>query len=148
MKRILYSQSETPVKGDYFVIDGNLETNNLSDLSMKAFHIVNSSENWKVLYEDEELKIKKNGNFLSIKSHYKNQDEAGRFLFYIYYIEVNDIEQMLEALREDSKKINKDIAFETVELIERIKKKGNLKKIIVGIFISLIASYIVWEIVK
>lgn len=148
MKRILYSQSETPVKGDYFVIDGNLETNNLSDLSMKAFQIVSSSENWKVLYEDEELKIKKKGNFLSIKSHYKNQDEAGRFLFYIYYIEVNDIEQMLEALREDSKKINKDIAFETVELIERIKKKENIKKIIIGFFISLIISFVVWEIVK
>lgn len=148
MKRILYSQSESPVKDDYFVIDGNLETNNLSDLSMKAFQIVNSSENWKVLYEDEELKIKKKGNFLNIKSHYKNQDEAGRCLFYIYYIEANDIGQMLDALREDSKKIDKEIAFETAELIERIKKKENLKKIIIGIFIAILASYVLWEIVK
>ncbi len=85
---------------------------------------------------------------MSIKSHYTNIDESGRFLFYVYYVESNDIEKMLNYLEEDSKKIKKDIAFETAELIERIKKKGNLKKIIVGIFISLIASYIVWEIVK
>lgn len=148
MKRILYSQSETPVKGDYFVIDGNLETNNVSDLSMKAFQIVNSSENWKVLYEDGQLKIKKKDNFLSIKSNYKNQDEVGRFLFYIYYIESNDVEEMLKYLKEDSLKINKDIAFNAEELITKIRKKENIKKIIIGFFISLIISLVVWEIVK
>jgi hypothetical protein len=147
MKRILYSQSENPIRNDYFVIDGNLETNNVSNLSMEAFQIVNSSENWKVLYMDEELKIKKRGNFLSMKSHYKNQDEAGRFLFYIYYIESNDIGKMLDYLKEDSKKINKDIAFETVKLIEKINKT-NIKKIITGVFLTIIISLVLWEIVK
>lgn len=148
MKRVLFSQNESPIKDDYFVIDGVLEKDNLSDLSIGAFKLINSIENWKIVYEDSELKIQKKGKLLSIKSHYTNIDESGRFLFYVYYVESNDIEKMLNYLEEDSKKIKKDIAFETAELIERIKKKGNLKKIIVGIFISLIASYIVWEIVK
>lgn len=148
MKRILYSQSENPTKNDYFVIDGNLEVDNVSNLSMEAFQIVNSSENWKVLYNDEELKIRKKGNFLSMKSHYKNQDEVGRFLFYIYYVEFNDIEKMLDYLKEDSKKINKDIAFKTGELVEKIKKKDIVKKIISGVFLTVIISFVLWKIVK
>lgn len=148
MKRILYSQNESAIKDDYFVIDGQLELDNVSNLSMKAFELVNSIENWKILYEDSELKIQKKGNFLSIKSHYTNLDESGRFLFYVYYVELNDIEKMLNYLKEDSQKINKNIAFEADELIVRIKKKENLKKIIVGIFISLIVSFVIWEIVR
>lgn len=148
MKRILFSQNESPIKDDYFVIDGVLEKDNLSDLSIGAFKLINSIENWKILYEDSELKIQKKGKFLSIKSHYTNIDESGRFLFYVYYVELNDIEKMLNYLKEDSRKINKNIAFEADELILKIKKKENLKKIIVGIFISLIVSYVIWEIVR
>lgn len=148
MKRILYSQSENPTKNDYFVIDGNLEVDNVSNLSMEAFQIINNSENWKVLYIDEELKIRKKGNLLSIKSHYKNQDEVGRSLFYIYYVEFSDIEKMLKYLKEDSRKINKDIAFDTAELIEKIKKKDNIKKIIIGVFLTAIISFVLWKIVK
>lgn len=148
MKRILYSQNESAIKDDYFVIDGKLELDNVSNLSMEAFQLVNSIEKWKIIYKDTELKIQKKGGFLSIKSHYKNKDESGRFLFYIYYVESNDVEQMLDYLKEDSLKINKNIAFDAEELVGRIKKKENLKKIIVGIFISLIISFVVWEIVK
>lgn len=148
MKRILYSQNESAIKDDYFVIDGELELDNVSNLSMKAFQLVNSIENWKIIYEDSELKIQKKGSFLSIKSHYKDKDESGRLLFYIYYVESNDIGKMLDYLKEDSIKINKSIAFEAEELIGRIKKKENLKKTIVGIFIIILASYVLWEIVK
>lgn len=148
MKRILYSQNESPIKDDYFVIDGVLEKNNVSDLSMKAFQLVKSIENWKIMYEDDELIIRKNGKFLSVKSHYINKDESGRFLFYVYYVESNNIEKMLDDLKTDSIKINKEVAFETEKLIERIKKNKNIEKIIIGIILTLIISIVLWETVK
>lgn len=148
MKRVLFSQNESPLKDDYFVIDGILENNNLSDLSLEAFKLINSIENWKVVYGDSEIKIQKNGKFLSIKSHYKDLDDSDRFLFYIYFVELNDIGIMLDYLKQDSEKIDKNLAFEASELISKIKKKENFKKIMIGIFVSLIISAIVWEIVK
>jgi len=148
MKRILYSQNESTINDDYFVIDGVLEKNNISEMSMKAFQLVKSIENWKIVYEDEELIIREKGKFLSIKSHYVNKDESGRYLFYVYYVESNDIEKMLEDLKRDSIKINKEVAFETERLIELIKKNKNIKKIIIGFFITLIISIVLWETVK
>jgi hypothetical protein len=148
MKRVLFSQNESPIKDDYFVIDGVLEKDNLSDLSIGAFKLINSIENWKVVYEDSELKIQKKGEFLSIKSHYMNKDESDRFIFYIYYVETNDISLMINLLKEDSKKINKELAFETEKLIEKLNKNADLKKILIGIIAAIVVSFIVWEIVK
>ena len=79
----------------------------------------------------KELKIKKKGDFLSIKSHYKNQDEAGRFLFYIYYIETNDIEQRRKYLlynrvqneaKEYAEYLRTDLFVQLDEIIEGLKK--------------------------
>ena len=59
MKRILFSQNESAIKDDYFVIDGVVDLDNVSDLSLKAFQIINDVENWKVIYKDTELEIRK-----------------------------------------------------------------------------------------
>ena len=47
MKRILFAQNENAVKDDYFVIDGVVELDNVSDLSLKAFQKINDVKNWK-----------------------------------------------------------------------------------------------------
>ncbi|MDI5950100.1 MULTISPECIES: hypothetical protein [Flavobacterium] len=148
MKRILFSQNESAIKDDYFVIDGVVELDNVSNLSLKAFQIINDVENWKVIYKDTELEIRKKGEFLSIKSHYINKDESDRFIFYIYYVETNDISLMINLLKEDSLKINKELAFETEKLIDKLNKNAGLKKILIGIIAAIVISFIVWEIVK
>lgn len=148
MKRILFSQNESAIKDDYFVIDGVVELDNVSNLSLKAFQIINDVENWKVIYKDTELEIRKKGEFLSIKSHYINKDESDRFIFYIYYVETNDVSLMMNLLKEDSLKINKELAFETEKLIDKLNKNAGLKKILIGIIAAIVISFIVWEIVK
>lgn len=148
MKRILYSQNESTTKDDYFVIDGNTELNNTSNSSLQAFQIIRSTEDWKIQYKDADLEIRKKGNFLSIKSHYKNKDELDRYLFYIYYVEANDYRQMINLLKEDSLKINKELAFETEKLIDKLNKNAGLKKILIGIIAAIVISFILWEIVK
>jgi hypothetical protein len=148
MKRILYSQNESAIKDDYFVIDGVVELDNVSDLSLKAFQIINDVENWKIFHKDAELEIRKKGEFLSIKSHYINKDESNRYIFYVYYVETNNIKHMINVLKEDSLKINKEVAFETEKLINRINKNAALKKILVGIIGAIIISFILWEIAK
>jgi len=147
MKRILYSQHESAIKDDYFVIDGELELNNVSDLSMEAFKIVNSIEDWKILYQNQIVKILRQGKFLGLKSHYINEDESGRLLFYIYYFQSNDIEKMLNNLESDSRIINKQLPFETKVMLAEIKKKGILKTVILILIVAL-ASFILWKIAK
>ena len=66
MKRILYSQNEDIVKDDYFVIDGVVETSNISNHALVAFHLIKSTENWKKIYEDEDLIVRKKGRYLNI----------------------------------------------------------------------------------
>lgn len=148
MKRILYSQNESAIKDDYFVIDGVVELDNVSNLSLKAFQVINDVENWKIIYKDKELEIRKKGEFLSVKSHYINKDESDRFIFYIYYVETNDISLMINLLKEDSLKINKELAFETEKVIDKLNKNADLKKILIGIIAAIVISFIVWEIVK
>lgn len=148
MKRILYSQNESAIKDDYFVIDGVVELDNVSNLSLKAFQVINDVENWKIIYKDKELEIRKKGEFLSVKSHYINKDESDRFIFYIYYVETNDISLMINLLKEDSLKINKELAFETEKVIDKLNKNTDLKKILIGIISAIVISFIVWEIVK
>lgn len=148
MKRILYSQNESTIKDDYFVIDGKTELNNTSNSSLQAFQIIRSTEDWKIEYKDADLEIRKKDNFLSIKSNYKNKDELDRYLFYIYYVETNDYKQMIDFLKDDSLKINKEVAFETEKLIDKINKNTNLKKIMIGIIVAIIISFILWEIAK
>ena len=148
MKRILFSQNESAIKNDYFVIDGVVELDNVSNLSLGAFQVINDVENWKIIYKDKELEIRKKGEFLSIKSHYINKDESDRFIFYIYYVETNDISIMINLLKEDSLKINKELAFETEKLIDKLNKNADLKIILIGIIAAIVISFIVWEIVK
>ena len=148
MKRILFSQNESAIKNDYFVIDGVVELDNVSNLSLEAFQVINDIENWKIIYKDTELEIRKKGEFLSIKSHYINKDESDRFIFYIYYVETNDFSLMINFLKEDSLKINKKLAFETEKLIDKLNKNADLKKILIGIIAAIVISFIVWEIVK
>ena len=148
MKRILFSQNESAIKNDYFVIDGVVELDNVSNLSLEAFQVINDVENWKIIYKDTELEIRKKGEFLSVKSHYINKDESDRFIFYIYYVETNDISLMINLLKEDSLKINKELAFETEKLIDKLNKNADLKKILIGIIAAIVISFIVWEIVK
>jgi hypothetical protein len=148
IKRILYSQNENVIKDDYFVIDGVLEQDNVSNLSLDAFQIIKDTEDWKETYKEEGLVIRRKGNYLNIKSHYINKDESGRFIFYVYYVESKDINEMLEYLKSDSAIINKEIGFKVEKLIQKIDNKKIIKKTIIGILISIIITYIIWNITE
>jgi hypothetical protein len=148
IKRILYSQSEKVIKDDYFVIDGVLEQDNVSNLSLDAFQLINETENWKEIYKDDDLVIRKKGNYLNIKSHYINKDESGRFMFYVYYVESKNIEEMLNYLKIDSQIINKELGFEAEKLIKKIKESKKVKNIILVSLLVIVVSFLIWETVK
>lgn len=148
IKRILYSQNESAIKDDYFVIDGVLEQDNFSNLSLDAFELIKDTENWKEIYKEEDLVIRLRGNYLNIKSNYINRDESGRFIFYVYYIKSKDMEEMLTFLKSDSKIINKELGFEVDKLVEKIRNKKKLKKVILSALLLIVVSLLIWETVK
>jgi len=139
MKRILYSQHEDPSKDDYFVIDGKIESNNLSYKSIEAFEIVNNSKGWKSIKNDNLLEIFKKGNSFAIKSYYENYDEAGRKLFFVFYCKGENLESALEFLKIDSNLINRNFSYKS----SVVNLKTTNKKIIYLIFISIIVL-IIW----
>lgn len=148
MKRILFSQNEDAIKDDYFVIDGVVELDNVSDLSQKAFEKINDVENWNVVYRNPKLEIRKKGQFLSIKSHYKDKDDADRYIFYIYYVKTNDYREMIDYLKKDSLKINKNVAFETEKLINEINECKSLRNTFIGLLAAILISFALWKIIK
>lgn len=148
MKRILFSQNESAIKDDHFVIDGVVELNNGSIISQRAFQQVNDVQNWKLDYKDSNLEIRKKGRFLSIKSYYKNKDEEDRYIYYIYNVETSNYRKMIDYLKEDSLKINKEVAFETEKLIQEIKKSKSLIGIFLGVIMTILISYVLWKTIE
>ena len=148
MKRILFSQNESAIKDDHFVIDGVVELNNGSLISQKAFQQVNDVQNWKIDYKNSNLEIRKKGRFLSIKSHYKNKDEEDRYIYYIYNMETSNYKTLINYLKEDSIKINKEVAFETEKLIQEIKRSKSLTGLFLGIIATILISYVLWKTIE
>ena len=146
MIRILYSQHEDPSKDDYFVIDGKIESENVSNLSLQAFEIVNDINNWEMVYNNLSLQIYKQENYIGIKSHYENIDEAGRKLFFVFYCNSDDLELVFDLLKLDSALINREFNLIVPKLnFENSKKKNN--KIIL-IVIAVILILIIWNYLK
>ena len=148
IKRILYSQHENVIKDDYYVIDGVLEYDNVSNLSLTAFQIIKETENWKEIYKEDNLVIRQKGNYLNIKSYYLNKDESGRYMFYVYYVESNEIQEMLDLLKSDSAIINKELAFETLQLIKKIKSIKKLRIVIISALTLIVISFLTWKVIK
>lgn len=148
IKRILYSQHENVIKDDYYVIDGVLEYDNVSNLSLTAFQIIKETENWKEIYKEDNLVIRQKGNYLNIKSYYLNKDESGRYMFYVYYVESNEIQEMLDLLKSDSEIINKELAFETLQLIKKIKSIKKLRIVIISALTLIVISFLTWKVIK
>ena len=98
--------------------------------------------------KDPAIEIRRKGRFLSIKSRYKNKDEADRYISYLYYVETNDLRKMIDFLKADSLKINKEVVFETERLINEINNSTSLKRAIVGIIATILISYILWRIIE
>lgn len=141
MNRILYSQHENPAKDDYFVIDGEVELENVSNKSLQAFEIVNSINNWEIVYDKPLMQIYHRENSIGIKSHYENVDEAGRKLFFVFYCKTEDLESALDLLKLDSELINREFSLIAPNLnLEKstIKKKNKIILIIIVVIIILL----------
>lgn len=150
IKRILYSQNESVLKDDYFVINGVLEHDNVSNLSLDAFQIIKETENWKEIYKQDDIVIRQKRSFLNIKSHYINKDESDRYIFYIFYVEAKSIKEALELLKHDSQLIHKELGFEDEDLIQKIKSiKKKIKNKFLSILLIIIAlSFLIWRTIK
>src|SRR5690554_2435791 len=111
MRRILISQNENNNNTDYVIETGKLISDKglISDLH---FEVTNSYLKADMLYQNDNLSIKRLNNKIIIQSHYVDKDVIGRQIFYMFYIENlrhTDIEIIINYLKEDSKVISRTI---------------------------------------
>lgn len=148
IKRILYSQNESVLKDDYFVINGILEHDNVSNLSLDAFQIIKETENWKEIYKQDDIVIRQKRSFLNIKSHYINKDESERYIFYMFYVQSKNIKEAFELLRSDSKLIHKELGFKDEEIIQKIKSKKKKIRFFSILLIVIALCFLIWKTIK
>lgn len=137
MKRILLSQSENTDGSDYIIVDGVLIKNEAE--SLNYFKVINNDKDFKEIYKDDFVNIKRKDNQILIYSHYIEKDKAGRNIFYLYLIndKDDDFDKIIEDLEEDSKVINRTIDREKVlKSFEKIKNNKSTKKKINGLILA------------
>lgn len=137
MKRVLVCQKENNLGEDYFVINGELIED--ENLQKKAHEFITAANNWKLLYSDNEVIIKKNNNSIFLESYYNDLDNSGRKLTFVYLVNSNSTENdLIENLIKDSKVIDKRMSSKRLEILEQKLKSNKIQKILeVAIMIML-----------
>lgn len=126
MQRILISQSEKNNGTDYLIVNGKMLSDD--DSVVKYGRIISETDNWKEIYKDYFLEIRKNGDQLLLKSFYNDKDIVGRHIYYLYLAEESDsLQVILDYLKKDSQLINK--TFDRKRTLDIINKIENSKKI-------------------
>lgn len=138
MKRILVSQNERNNGTDYLIVNGEF----LNDENEIVFYGRKFSEtdNWKEIYKDDFLEVRKKENQLLLKSFYNERDSIDSIIYYMYLIEENeDIDTVLKHLESDSQLINRTFDREHVQhIIEHIENNKSIKKkIIIGLGLAI-----------
>lgn len=129
MKRVLVCQKENNLGEDYFVINGELIED--ENLQKKAHEFVTAANNWKLLYSDNEVVIKKNNNSIYLESYYNDLDNSGRKLTFVYLVNSNSTENdLIENLIRDSKVIDKRMSSKRLEILEQKLKSIKIQKIL------------------
>ena len=142
MKRVLVCQKENNLGEDYFVINGELiEDENLQKM---AHEFITAANNWKLLYSDNEVVIKKNNISIYLESYYNDLDNSGRKLTFVYLVNSNSTENdLIENLIKDSKVIDKRMSSKRLEILEQKLKSIKIQKILkVAIMIILAIAFV------
>ena len=83
MKRLLISQNETNNGKDYVVVDGELI--NDQDLCLQYYRKLKETDNWKQNFKDDFFELKSNNKDILLKSHYIEDDNVDRNIYYMYF---------------------------------------------------------------
>lgn len=138
MLRILISQNENNDNTDYVVVDGQ----KIEDAVLKStFHseVTESYIRGKMLFEEENLRIKRFNNKYIIQSHYLDSDIIGRNIYYMFYFENNeklDVEKLILYLKKDS-----DVLSRTIDKKDEKLILDNVGKNQIDCVINLIGKY-------
>lgn len=148
MKRILISQNETNNSEDYVVVNGELIQD--KDLTLQYYRKLKATDNWKQDFKDDFFELKSNNKDVLIKSHYLDEDNINRSIYYMYYVEGNDdFNEILKYLEIDSQKIDRNIDNEkTFKIINKIKTNKNIKSIFYKLILILAAASLVYSLFK
>lgn len=111
MKRILITQNENNDNTDYLIKNGKLVVDDeiKSDLH---YEVSNSYINGEMVYENNNLRIKRFDNKIIIQSYYIDRDVIGRQIFYMFYIEKStgfNSDDIVRFLKEDSNELSRTI---------------------------------------
>ncbi|KIA89577.1 hypothetical protein [Kaistella jeonii] len=153
MKRILLSQNEHNDGTNYIVVDGKLLSKNPENL--KYVELLSDTKDYKKLYKDGFITISEKDNIILFSSHYKDLDDKGRRIFYMYLLDkIDNLEKIIELLIQDSKVINKSIDYQmTLEIVIKIKQNSMLQRklrIFIGVtlFALILSSAVIYLISK
>ena len=128
MKRLLLSQNENNNGDNYLVLNGEVLPKSPDNL--QYIQLFSDTKKYKEIFRDDFLTIKEKNNAILFSSHYLDKDNMGRQIFYMYHLDEKDnLEQILQLLMLDSKKINRTIDFEkTLQIVKKIEENNILKR--------------------
>ena len=146
MIRVLLSQKETNSSEEYVVANGKLVDNNKA----RYYNQMQRAHNWKTVYKNEFLELKKNKGKLFIKSHYIDKDNLNRNIFFVYMSSnYHDMLSLAIDLKKDSEIINRKLDLKKIqESLLDCEKKERQKRISKTIFMLLVIIGVIYLILK
>lgn len=158
MKKILWTQNEkSSIPNTIINSEGKvISVDALRDGGFELFDELFDYQKFSTeIFTKNNLVIKRNikkgiisktkGYFIS--SVYDNEDDIGRLMPFMFFIESKDVEEIVKNLEAFSAKINRKLFVSDVENIKKkIKRNRNKKKIkiIVGLVMVIILLYKLW----
>jgi len=154
MNNILYTQNESATKSNTIVVDGVSYNDMNTGVAQEAFRFVNKKSSLKGDYvrildilkrmrkvESQNLQFKKDDDGVFIKACFKEKDELGRKMPFLYYCKTDNMLDACKQLIASAKELNRTCYENDINALLNVSKY-----LAAGVSISLIILIlIIWK---
>lgn len=145
MNDFLWSQAASPEEPNYFIIDGKMSRYSGSASQNEAMEFMSSfDQQFEVSHCEGDntslsfyVKSNTEKNLWQLSGNFKEKDEAGRSLVYVYTTRQSEYENMIDNLKRYSKMLNLSLYETDVDMFMSFFIKNNRKKDLIPILIFL-----------
>lgn len=159
MESILWSQGATPTENSVFVIDGKMNRDRGSDSNQLAYNkLIQMSEQpaihpklVQMLHEknyvtSRQLMIAhKKGDGIFFKSVYKNLDESGRHVAYMFYCKTNDINHAYQVFQQYSSMADRVVVDDEEKMLALLFNLNKYVLIIATVILFITITLALWR---
>ena len=157
MNNILYTQNESATKSNTIVVDGESFNDMNTGVALEAFRFVNKKSSLKGDYvrildilkkmgkvDSQNLQFKKDDDGVFIKACFKEKDELGRKMPFLYYCKTDNMMDACKQLMASAKDMNRTCFENDIKALLNISKY-----VAAGVSTSLIILIlIIWKMLK